>query len=141
MNRKLPSMPSSVKGVPQFPCGPSPFGRTKTTKLHIAIILSAMFILDARQLLFLIALLPDTIMKSLILSLILIAAISPLAQAQVHFDSGSATPRDAAAGTRHVARHDAASARRTVGAGKVRCRDGSRHVVRVCARHGGVAGR
>lgn len=79
-------------------------------------------------------------MKAFFLSLLLLATLAPMANAQVHFDSGSATPRDAGAGTRHVVRHDVA-ARRAAGAGKVRCRDGSRHVVRVCRRHGGVAGR
>lgn len=80
-------------------------------------------------------------MKPTSLLFILALAFAPLAQAQVHFDSGSATPRDAGAGTRNVRANERAIARRPVVNGKVRCQDGSRHVPRVCRRHGGIAGR
>ena len=80
-------------------------------------------------------------MKTVSLWFFLALMATPLAQAQVHFDSGSATPRDAAAGTRRIARHQATTAQRPSGAGKVRCHDGSRHIPRVCSRHGGIAGR
>jgi hypothetical protein len=79
------------------------------------------------------------------LSFIVALSVAPFSQAQVHFDSGSATPRDAGAGTREVVREERAAqrnrARHPVVNGKVRCRDGSRHIARVCGRHGGIAGR
>jgi len=56
----------------------------------------------------------------------------PAAQAQVHFNSGSAKPLDP---DRAVKRK--AETKKLL----VRCQDGSRHTVRVCGRHGGVAGR
>ena len=80
-------------------------------------------------------------MKTVSLWFILALMATPLAQAQVHFDSGSAVPRDAGPGTRRIARHEGAAAQRYTGAGKVRCRDGSRHIPRVCSRHGGIGGR
>lgn len=60
------------------------------------------------------------------------------AQAQVHFDSGSAKPKNARAmqfNERQLHESEQAKKRRVL----VRCRDGSKHISRVCRRHGGIA--
>lgn len=66
---------------------------------------------------------------------------SSMAEAQVYFGSGSATPKNPGAATRDLDRRAHAAPRVKPRSSKVRCRDGSRHIVRVCRRHGGVTGR
>jgi len=68
----------------------------------------------------------------------LLLLISPLSQAQVHFDSGGARPkkpREMQYNERQLHETEQARKRRVL----VRCRDGSRHIARVCRRHGGIA--
>jgi hypothetical protein len=79
-----------------------------------------------------------SIMKKLFSVAALLLLISPLSQAQVHSDSGSAKPknlRDMRYNERQLHEAEQARKRRVL----VRCRDGSKHIVRVCRRHGGVA--
>ena len=60
------------------------------------------------------------------------------AQAQVRFDSGSAKPKNPRAmqfNERQLHEAEQAKKRRVL----VRCRDGSKHIARVCRRHGGIA--
>jgi Ni/Co efflux regulator RcnB len=66
---------------------------------------------------------------------------TPLAQAQVYFGSGSATPKNPGAATRDLDRRERAAPHAKPRSMQVRCRDGSRHIARVCRRHGGIAGR
>ena len=64
--------------------------------------------------------------------------LSSVAQAQVHFDSGSAKPKNPRAmqfNERQLHEAEQAKKRRVL----VKCRDGSKHIARVCRRHGGVA--
>lgn len=78
------------------------------------------------------------IMKKLFSVAALLLLISPLSQAQVHFDSGSAKPknlRDMRYNERQLHESEQARKRRVL----VRCRDGSKHIARVCRRHGGIA--
>ncbi len=74
-----------------------------------------------------------------IFSLAALVLLSSAAQAQVHFDSGSAkikNPRGAMQyNERQLHASDQAKKRRVL----VRCRDGSKHIARVCRRHGGTA--
>ena len=74
-------------------------------------------------------------MKRIALIFIFAIGITPLAQSQVYFNSGSAQPNNARAAERNLDRRAAArgQVQRTV-----RCRDGSRHTPRVCRRHGGI---
>jgi hypothetical protein len=77
------------------------------------------------------------IMKK-ILSLAVLLLLSSAAQAQVHFDSGSAKPKNLRAmqfNERQLHEAEQARKRRVL----VKCRDGSKHIARVCRRHGGVA--
>jgi hypothetical protein len=80
-------------------------------------------------------------MKKLICIAALVIGISPFAQAQVYFGSGSARPLNPGAATRDIERQP--HARPHVKSHRVlaTCRDGSKHISRVCRRHGGVAGR
>ena len=75
------------------------------------------------------------IMKLFTLCFIALMSTASLAHAQVYFNSGSAKPNNASAARRDLER------RSKPVAGKVRCGDGSRHIPRVCQRHGGIAGR
>ena len=73
-----------------------------------------------------------------IFSLAVLLLLGSAAQAQVHFDSGSAkvkNPRAMKYNERQLYEAEQAKKRRVL----VRCRDGSRHIARVCRRHGGVA--
>lgn len=72
---------------------------------------------------------------------LLVAAlsISPFAQAQVHFDSGSARLENPDVSTRNLGRRSLTPVRDVGRANRIRCRDGSRHIPRVCRRHGGLA--
>ena len=74
-------------------------------------------------------------MKRIAFLFILALGATPLAQAQVYFDSASARPNNARAAERNLDHRRAArgQVQRTV-----RCRDGSRHTPRVCRRHGGI---
>ena len=77
------------------------------------------------------------IMKKVI-SLAALLLIGSAAQAQVHFDSGSAKPKNLRAmqfNERQLHESEQAKKRRVL----VRCRDGSKHIARVCRRHGGTA--
>jgi hypothetical protein len=77
-------------------------------------------------------------MKKIFSVAALLLLICPLSQAQVHFDSGSAKPkslREMRYNERQLHEAEQARKRRVL----VRCRDGSRHIARVCRRHGGVA--
>jgi hypothetical protein len=77
------------------------------------------------------------IMKKVI-SLAALLLIGSAAQAQVHFDSGSAKPKNPRAmqfNERQLHEAEQARKRRVL----VRCKDGSKHIARVCRRHGGVA--
>ena len=80
-------------------------------------------------------------MKKILCIAALMFAAAPFAQAQVHFGSGSARPINPGAATRDLQRlalpRPAVKARHVM----VRCGDGSRHIVRVCRRHGGIAGK
>ncbi|CAN5346668.1 hypothetical protein BH11PSE11_BH11PSE11_33150 [soil metagenome] len=80
-------------------------------------------------------------MKKLFCSLALALCMSPMAQAQVQFDSGSARPNNPGAATREVNRQRVAPPPPRVYRKLVRCRDGSRRVASSCRRHGGVARR
>lgn len=75
-------------------------------------------------------------MKKLLVTVALMLGAMGAAQAQVHFDSGSARPNNPHA-VRHYApphRVHAPRSRERV----VRCRDGSRRIARMCRGHGGV---
>ncbi|MDB5934188.1 MAG: hypothetical protein JWQ01_1532 [Massilia sp.] len=77
-------------------------------------------------------------MKKLVFMLALL--VGGAAQAQVHFDSGSAHPNNPHAALRDSGRHHhvvPVKARPRL----ARCRDGSRRVARMCKRHGGIAHR
>jgi hypothetical protein len=63
------------------------------------------------------------------------------AQAQVQFESGSARPVNPGAADRAIAAQQRARAPARLDTKVVRCRDGSRHTLRACKRHGGVARR
>ena len=65
--------------------------------------------------------------------------LSPLAQAQVTFNSGSAQPNNPEAAKRDLNRRPVVAPRSRAKRNLVRCRDGSRHTARVCRRHGGFA--
>jgi len=80
-------------------------------------------------------------MKKLICIAALVLGISPVAQAQVYFGSGSARPINPGAATRDIDRRPHARPRVKVHRVLVSCRDGSKHISRVCRRHGGVTGR
>lgn len=78
-----------------------------------------------------------TIMKK-VLSLAILLMLGSAAQAQVRFDSNSAKPKNPRAmqfNERQLHEAEQAKKRRVL----VKCRDGSRHIARVCRRHGGVA--
>ena len=80
---------------------------------------------------------PEYTMKKFILTLALAFGAIGAAQAQVHFDSGSARPNNPqAAGhfveVQHRVYHPRPRPR------LVRCRDGSRRVAPACRGHGGV---
>ena len=73
-----------------------------------------------------------------VLGLAVLLMLGSAAQAQVHFDSGSAKPKKPRAmqfNERQLHEAEQAKKRRVL----VRCRDGSKHIARVCRRHGGVA--
>ena len=73
-----------------------------------------------------------------VFSLAALLLLSSAAQAQAHSDSGSAKPRKPAEmqyNERQLQEAEQAKKRRVL----VRCRDGSKHISRVCRRHGGVA--
>ncbi|MBC7502224.1 MAG: hypothetical protein H7315_17265 [Herminiimonas sp.] len=74
-------------------------------------------------------------MKKYVGILALTLAFSPLAQAQVYFDSGSAQPKNAQGAYRNSARKNPQPARRAV-----RCRDGSITYARqhICRGHRGI---
>jgi hypothetical protein len=77
-------------------------------------------------------------MKKLVIMLALL--VGGAAQAQVHFDSGSARPNNPDAALRDSGRHHRVvpvKARPKL----ARCRDGSRRPARLCKRHGGIAHR
>ncbi len=73
-----------------------------------------------------------------IVSLAALLLLASTAQAQVHFDSGSTKPKNPRAmqfNERQLHEAEQAKKRRVL----VRCRDGSKHIARVCRRHGGIA--
>ena len=73
-----------------------------------------------------------------VLGFAVLLMLGSAAQAQVHFDSGSAKPKNVRAmqfNERQLHEAEQAKKRRVL----VRCRDGSKHIPRVCRRHGGVA--
>ncbi len=74
-----------------------------------------------------------------IFSLAALVLLSSAAHAQVHFDSGSAKIKNPRAVMQYNERQlhaaEQAKKRRVL----VRCRDGSKHIARVCRRHGGIA--
>ena len=80
-------------------------------------------------------------MKKILCVAALLFATAQFAQAQVHFGSGSARPSNPGAAARDVERQalprPAVKARHVM----VKCGDGSRHIARVCRRHGGIAGK
>jgi hypothetical protein len=80
-------------------------------------------------------------MKKLAHLAILTLVVSSWAQAQVHFDSGSARPINPRTATRDLERQMPDRAKTPPKAQRVlvECRDGSRHIARVCRRHGGIA--
>ncbi len=80
-------------------------------------------------------------MKKLFCALALALGMSAGAQAQILFESGSTRPVNPEAADRAIERQQRARAPVRVVAKVVRCRDGSRHTVRACKRHGGVARR
>ena len=80
-------------------------------------------------------------MKKLFCIVVLMLAISPFVQAQVHFGPGSARPSNPGAATRDLDRQARARPRAKAHSNQVHCRDGSKHSPRVCRRHGGVARR
>ena len=67
--------------------------------------------------------------------------ISSWAQAQVHFGPGSARPINPQSATRDLERQMPDQTRTPPKPQRVLvdCRDGSRHIARVCRRHGGIA--
>lgn len=77
-------------------------------------------------------------MKKLLCLLALLLAGS--VQAQVYFEPGSARPINPGAATVHVERNHQLRPRVKLQR-LVRCRDGSRRIVRQCRHHGGVARR
>ena len=80
-------------------------------------------------------------MKKLLCVAALLLATVPFTQAQINFGPGSARPINPGAATRDLDRQalprPAVKARHVM----VKCGDGSRHIARVCRRHGGVAGK
>ena len=80
---------------------------------------------------------PGSIMKKLLVSLALVFGAMGAAQAQVHFDSGSARPNNPHA-ARHYVQHHRSHAPMRPRERLVRCRDGSRRIARMCRGHGGV---
>ena len=71
-----------------------------------------------------------------IAALLLGVSLGPGTQAQVLFDSDSARPIHPDAALRAAqAQPKTAKSRRVL----VNCRDGTRHIARVCRRHGGIA--
>lgn len=73
-----------------------------------------------------------------IFSIAALLMLGTTAHAQVHFDSGSAkikNPRAMQFNERQLHEAEQAKKRRVL----VRCRDGSKHIARVCRRHGGLA--
>ena len=80
-------------------------------------------------------------MKKLLCVAALLLATAPFAQAQVNFGPGSARPINPGAATRDLERQvrdrPAVKARHVM----LKCRDGSKHIARVCRRHGGIAGK
>jgi hypothetical protein len=86
---------------------------------------------------------PDVLMKKLLVTVaLLVGAMGAVgaAQAQVHFDSGSARPINPRAAEYDMQRHRAHPPMR-VRERTVRCRDGARRIARMCRGHGGVARR
>ncbi|WP_426103571.1 hypothetical protein [Massilia sp. TSP1-1-2] len=77
-------------------------------------------------------------MKKLLCMLAMVLAGS--AQAQVHFESGSTRPINPGAATVQIEQQQRMAPRVRVQK-LVRCRDGSRRMVRQCRHHGGVARR
>jgi hypothetical protein len=78
-------------------------------------------------------------MKKIIGIVALILGISPFAQAQVYFGSGSARPVNPGAAKRDLDRQAHTRPRVNAHQVLVPCRDGSKHSGRLCRRHGGVA--
>ena len=72
-------------------------------------------------------------MKKLLLTVALAFGAIGAAQAQVHFDSGSARPNNLHSGFHEVQYHPHGPRPHLV-----RCRDGSRRIARMCRGHGGV---
>lgn len=79
-----------------------------------------------------------TIMKKLLCVFALILGSVGAAQAQVYFDSGSARPNNLGAARRDADRPQRVRAPQRARQKAVRCADGSRHIARLCRRHGGV---
>jgi|SRR6478609_5595506 hypothetical protein len=80
---------------------------------------------------------PAITMKK-VFSLATLLLLSSAAQAQAHSDSGSAKPKnphEMQYNERQLQEAEQAKKRRVL----VRCRDGSKHIARVCRRHGGIA--
>jgi hypothetical protein len=81
---------------------------------------------------------PKSIIMKKVIAVAALLLIGSAAQAQVHFNSGSAklkNPRAMQFNERQLHEAEQARKRRVL----VRCRDGSKHIARVCRRHGGVA--
>ena len=82
-------------------------------------------------------------MKKLFHVAALVLLVSSWAQAQIHFPPGSARPDNPQAATRDLERQMQSREQATTQPKPqrvlVECRDGSRHIARVCRRHGGIA--
>jgi hypothetical protein len=76
-------------------------------------------------------------MKKLFCIGALILGVSTLAQAQVHFNSGSARPIKSVSAPRDLERNERPQPRVKARRVLVKCGDGTRHIARVCRRHGG----
>jgi hypothetical protein len=82
---------------------------------------------------------PEMNMKKLLCALALMVGSSAVAQAQVYFGPGSVRPINPAAATRDLDRQERVRPAVKVRQKLVRCRDGSKHIARLCRGHGGVA--
>ncbi len=80
-------------------------------------------------------------MKKLFPIAVLMLLFSSGTQAQVHFGPGSARPINPQTATRDLERQIPDQTRTPPKPQRVlvECRDGSRHIARVCRRHGGIA--
>ena len=78
-------------------------------------------------------------MKKLFCIIAFVLGAVPLAQAQVYFEPGSVRPINPGAASRTLDRQEHVRQPVKLPRALVKCRDGSKHIARVCKRHGGVA--